>query len=81
MTGSRQPTARILPTNGTGKSLFLQGLILLQCENDRALSSNAVSPGNVFTSIAPFVTDFPTDTSFLSAKIPVSEVLVECQDL
>ena len=81
MTRSRQPTARILPANAKGKMMFLQRLILLQCENDLALSSNAVLPGNVFTSIARSVTGFPTDTSFLSAKIPVFEVQVECQDL
>ena len=72
-TGSRQPTARILPVNSKGKRMFLQRLILLQCENDLALSPSAVLHGNVFISIAPSVTDFPTDTSFLSNKIPVIE--------
>jgi hypothetical protein len=73
MTGSRHPTARILPSNAKGKRMFLQRLILLQCENDLALSSNAVLRGNVFISIARSLTDFPADASFLSAKIPVIE--------
>jgi hypothetical protein len=79
MTGSRQPTVRILPANAKGKRMFLQRLILLQCENDLALSLNAFLPGNVFIGIALSVTDFATDTIFLSAKIPVIEVQVECQ--
>jgi hypothetical protein len=73
MTGSRHPTARILPANAKRKGVFLQQLILLQCENDLALSSNAVLRGNVFISIARSVTDLPTDASFLSTKIPVIE--------
>ena len=75
MTDSRQPTARILPTNAKGKRM-----ILLRCERDLALSSNAVLPGNVFTYSA-ICHRLPDSHQFSPAEIPVIQVPVECQDL